>query len=183
MTFDQSTSANNEPLSSHASPTSLHPTDRLFSKAREAQHIWAKLSYAERGVHIAKVKRYVESNPDYIADIIARATGKTRIEALAAEVIPAALACKWYSENSADVLAPRPLKSSHLLFINKRSALHRLPLGVVGIISPWNYPFAIPFGEIVMGLMAGNAVVLKVATNVAPVGIYWRKCSRRWVSC
>ena len=44
-----------------------------------------------------------------------------------------------------------------ILFLNKRSKLHHVPMGVVGIISPWNYPLSIPFGEVCMALMAGNA--------------------------
>jgi succinate-semialdehyde dehydrogenase/glutarate-semialdehyde dehydrogenase len=53
---------------------------------------------------------------------------------------------------------------------NKRSRLEYRPWGVVGIISPWNYPFAIPFSEVVMALLAGNAVILKVAAATAGVG-------------
>ena len=56
------------------------------------------------------------------------------------------------------------------LFLNKRTQILHLPIGVVGIISPWNYPLSIPFGEIVMGLMAGNAVMLKVAAATPAVG-------------
>ena len=47
----------------------------------------------------------------------------------------------------------------------------RVPYGVVGIISPWNYPFTIPFSEVVMGLLAGNAVILKTATETQMVGL------------
>jgi len=62
------------------------------------------------------------------------------------------------------------------LTINKRSYLDRVPVGVVGIISPWNYPFAIPFHEIAMALIAGNGVVLKVATQTLEVGKMIKQC-------
>ncbi len=52
-----------------------------------------------------------------------------------------------------------------LLFLNKSSRIHRTAWGVIGIIAPWNYPLGIPFPEVVMGLLAGNAVVLKMATQ------------------
>jgi acyl-CoA reductase-like NAD-dependent aldehyde dehydrogenase len=52
----------------------------------------------------------------------------------------------------------------------------RVPVGVVGIISPWNYPFAIPFHEVAMALIAGNAVVLKVATQSLEVGKIIKEC-------
>ena len=53
---------------------------------------------------------------------------------------------------------------------NKRSRLYRVPYGVVGVISPWNYPFSIPFAEVAMALLAGNGVVLKVASDSLAVG-------------
>ena len=62
------------------------------------------------------------------------------------------------------------LKPASILFFNKRTVMQRKPLGVVGIISPWNYPLSIPFGEVVMGLMAGNAILLKVAAATPLVG-------------
>ena len=52
---------------------------------------------------------------------------------------------------------------------NKRSYVDRVPVGVVGIISPWNYPFAIPFHEVAMALITGNAVILKVASQTLMV--------------
>lgn len=58
----------------------------------------------------------------------------------------------------------------HILLANKISRISRLPFGVIGIISPWNYPFAIPFSEVVMGLLAGNAVILKTASETQMVG-------------
>ncbi|MBC7171446.1 MAG: aldehyde dehydrogenase family protein, partial [Polyangiaceae bacterium] len=64
----------------------------------------------------------------------------------------------------------KKLSMGSILFANKRNELHRIPLGVVGIISPWNYPLSIPFGEVVMGLMAGNAILLKVAAATIMVG-------------
>jgi acyl-CoA reductase-like NAD-dependent aldehyde dehydrogenase len=59
---------------------------------------------------------------------------------------------------------------SSWLFFNKQSKIIRVPWGVVGIISPWNYPLSIPFGEVVMALMAGNAVILKVAAVTLSCG-------------
>ena len=80
------------------------------------------------------------------------------------------MACKWYAENAEYYLKPRSIPMGNLLFGNKGTSLQFDPIGVVGIISPWNYPFSIPFGEIIMGLMSGNAIILKVASNVFFVG-------------
>lgn len=84
--------------------------------------------------------------------------------------------CKWYAANTAQVLKPQRLTTGNWLYANQVSRLVYEPYGVVGIISPWNYPFTIPFGEIIMGLMAGNAIVLKVASNVTHVGKLIEQC-------
>src|SRR5205807_4441667 len=64
------------------------------------------------------------------------------------------------------ILAPRPVPL-HLMK-HRRSYIHYTPRGVVGIISPWNFPFSIPMGETVMALLAGNAVVVK-PSEVTPL--------------
>lgn len=134
---------------------------KAISRAREAQKIWASFEYRERAVFIRRIKHWLKDHSETIARIIADDTGKSRIDAMATEVIPAILACDWYAKNAEKVLRPKKLRPSSVLFSNKKTVLERYPLGVVGIISPWNYPLSIPFGEIVMGLMAGNAILLK----------------------
>lgn len=134
-----------------------------FEKARVAQKQWAALTFKERAKHLKKMRRYIVDHAEELAQIVSRENGKTRTDALATEVIPCALAASWYAKHTQHYLKPQKLKTSSILFFNKRSEIHRLPLGVVGIISPWNYPLSIPFGEICMALMAGNAILLKVA--------------------
>ena len=100
----------------------------------------AKKIFSERAKHFDAVIKYIDKNADHIAKIISQSTGKTLVDALVAEVIPCAMATKWYRDNAEKHLKAKPLKTSSILFMNKGSSLHRLPLGVVGIISPWNYP-------------------------------------------
>ncbi|MEN6331033.1 MAG: aldehyde dehydrogenase family protein [Smithella sp.] len=92
------------------------------------------------------------------------------MDALSAEVIPAAMGAGYYAKKAELFLRKEKLRPGNLLFANKISWIDRVPWGVIGIISPWNYPFAISFHEVVMALMAGNAVVLKVATQSQEVG-------------
>lgn len=148
---------------------------QMFSHARQAQAIWKDYTFSQRAKHIQKIARYIADYADEIALEINRATSKTLVDALTAEVISCLLACKWYSKNAEKYLKPKRLKTSSLIFVNKKSELHRVPLGVVAIISPWNYPLAIPFGEVIMGLMAGNAIILKVASNVKAIGVLIEK--------
>lgn len=150
--------------------TDLGLLPSMFEKAREAQKQWAAKPFAERAVHVRKMRDYVLAHVDEIAGVVSRDNGKSRMDALATEVIPCALAADWYAKNSQKFLKPKKLPCSNVMFFNKKNLLMRVPMGVVGIISPWNYPLSIPFGEIVMGLMAGNAIFLKVAAATVMVG-------------
>lgn len=142
----------------------------LIKKAREAQQQWAQLSFQQRGQYLKRMESYLADNAEEIALLISRSNGKTQVDALATEVLPCTLACQWYRKNSAKHLRTRKRGSGSLLFFNKQTSMHYQPLGVIGIISPWNYPLSIPFGEILMALMAGNAIFLKVAAATPAVG-------------
>jgi len=140
------------------------------AKARKAQKAWGKKTFRERAAHVHAIRDFVAAEADRIAAVISRSTGKTRIDALSTEVIPAAMGAGYYARKAEQFLRRKRLRPGHLLFANKTSYIDRVPWGVIGIISPWNYPFAIPFHEVIMALMAGNAVILKVATQSQDVG-------------
>jgi succinate-semialdehyde dehydrogenase/glutarate-semialdehyde dehydrogenase len=139
-------------------------------RSREAQIAWSALPVGARSQAILKVRDYVAENADDIAEIISRDSGKTRTDALATEVLAAIMAADYYAKHAEGFLADKTIKPGNLLLANKISKIVRFPFGVIGIISPWNYPFAIPFSEIVMGLLAGNGVILKVATETQMTG-------------
>ena len=138
--------------------------------AREAQASWAETPLRVRQAHARKMGRAIVARVDRIAEIISRSTGKTRMDALSTDVFPGALMASYYARTAPRVLNPRRLGRSSILFFNKVSHLTRAPFGVIGIISPWNYPFGIPLHEVIPALLAGNSVILKVATQVQPVG-------------
>lgn len=139
-------------------------------RARAAQPAWAAAPVRARVAAVRRLRDHIVVNADELAATISRDNGKTRLDALATEVLPAVLAADYYCRTARRFLADRPTGTGSLLLANKRSRIVRAPYGVVGVISPWNYPFAIPFSEVVMALLAGNAVVLKVATQTQVVG-------------
>jgi acyl-CoA reductase-like NAD-dependent aldehyde dehydrogenase len=146
------------------------------ARARLAQSDWAATPVSERGDLLLKVRTYIVEKAEELAATISKDNGKTRVDALATEVIPAAMAISYYAREAEAFLEDRRLGFGSLLFANKRSRVVRVPWGVVGIISPWNYPFGIPFSEVVMALLAGNAVILKVATETQLVGQALQAC-------
>lgn len=150
---------------------SIHILRKMIQHGREAQEFWEKFTVTERVKRVLQIRNYLVENADKIAEIISRDNGKTRTEALATEVLQAAMAISYYCKHAKRFLENKKAGSGNIILINKRSKIVRVPFGVVGIISPWNYPFAIPFSEVVMGLLAGNAVILKTASETQMVGL------------
>ena len=142
---------------------------QALARARKAQSAWAALSYKTRGEYMLRAKDLLVERQDEISDLIAREVGKPALEAMAGEVLPGANLMDYFARQSAKLLRKEEFTLS--VFRNKKSRIEYQPLGVVGIISPWNYPFAIPLGEVVMGLMAGNAVLLKPSEFTPLVGL------------
>jgi succinate-semialdehyde dehydrogenase/glutarate-semialdehyde dehydrogenase len=149
---------------------------RVIEKARIAQKSWVQLSVDERLKHMARVRDYLTENAEEIAEVISRDNGKTRVDALTTEVLPAVMAVNYYAKYAKKFLKERHVPAGNILLLNKRSRIIRVPYGVIGVISPWNYPFSIPFSEVVMGLLAGNAIVLKTATETQMSGRKLEKC-------
>jgi len=150
--------------------TDLKQLPEIFARARSAQKIWAHRSFADRARALRLMRDYILANADELAQVVSQSNGKTLVDAMATEILPCTLACDWYAKHAGKVLRDKKLPIDSPLFINKRTVIQRKPLGVVGIISPWNYPLSIPFGEVIMGLMAGNAIILKVAAATPLVG-------------
>lgn len=140
------------------------------ARAREAQTGWHESGLALRSRIIRAVASLIAERAKELTDTICATTGKPRVDALGTELLPAALLCRYYPRLAKRTLRPKRIKTSSVLFFNKRSLLVREPYGVIGIIGPWNYPLGIPMHELVQALLAGNTVVLKVATQSQPVG-------------
>ncbi len=153
---------------------SVEDLTNMISESRIAQKEWQKLSVKERSKKVLKIKDFLVDNLDNISQTISDDNGKVRFDALSTEVFPAIMATKYYAKKADKFLKPKKIASSSLVLINKRSFVRYEPHGVVGVISPWNYPFAIPFSEVIMALIAGNGVILKTATETQLVGLALR---------
>jgi succinate-semialdehyde dehydrogenase/glutarate-semialdehyde dehydrogenase len=150
--------------------TGLNDISAIVRKAREAQSLWEKLSYNEKSRRIKKAGRSLAQKRDEVVEIICRENGKLAIDALSAEVIPALMAVPFYIKMGRRFCKPHLIRGGNPLMAYKKSRMIFKPWGVAGIISPWNYPFAIPFSEVIMALLAGNAVILKTASLTGGAG-------------
>jgi succinate-semialdehyde dehydrogenase/glutarate-semialdehyde dehydrogenase len=142
----------------------------LVNKAHNAQNLWAQLPYNERAQRIKKAGQSLAEKRNEVTEIICRENGKLKIDALAAEVIPALMAIPYYIRQGRRLCKPQKIRGGNILMVYKQSRMVYKPWGVVGIISPWNYPFSIPFSEVIMALLAGNAVILKTASLTPGAG-------------
>ncbi|MBI2572141.1 MAG: aldehyde dehydrogenase family protein [Candidatus Schekmanbacteria bacterium] len=128
--------------------------------ARKAQASWAKVAVTERARLVRKWRDHFLQRAEEIIDLLVRENGKTREEAILAEVSPPVMLMTYYAAKAPKFLRPRK-RSSWGLSIYKSSTIHHVPLGVVGVISPWNYPCSIPMSDIVTAIVGGNGVALK----------------------
>jgi len=108
-----------------------------------------------------KARRIILSELEEIALLISRETGKPITEAISMELAPTLDLMQYFARKSAGLLSPRRISVGQYALMGRSSYEIYKPLGVVGIISPWNFPWATPIDEVVMALLAGNAVVLK----------------------
>ncbi len=145
--------------------------ERAVKRAREAQGAWAAMSYAERGRVILRARALVLDEMDAIADLISRESGKPVAEALMMELVPTLDLMGFFARRTARLLRDEKINIGQYALMGRSSRIVYKPLGVVGIISPWNFPWAIPLGEVVMALLAGNAVVLKPSELTPLVGL------------
>src|SRR5687768_7663433 len=131
------------------------------TRARSAQHHWAALSFRERGRFILRAREIALDQLEEIATLISRETGKPPTEAISMEIVPTLDLMHYFAEHTKGLLNQRPVDTGQYGLMGRSSYVVYKPLGLVGIISPWNFPWATPLDEIVMALMAGNGVVVK----------------------
>lgn len=134
---------------------------QAVDKARAAQPAWAKLSYEARGQFVLRARELVLAQLEEIATLIATETGKPKPEATSMEIVPTLDLMHYFATKTAKLLKPTRIDLSQYGFMGRSSQVIYKPVGVVGIISPWNFPWATPLDEVVMALMSGNAAVLK----------------------
>jgi acyl-CoA reductase-like NAD-dependent aldehyde dehydrogenase len=130
-------------------------------RAREAQPAWEATPVSERIAALRRFQQILSERPDEVASLICREAGKPVVEALVTEVLVVLDAAKFCIDNAHQFLREQRLPHGNPVMKMKRGKLVREPFGVIGIISPWNYPFSIPAVETLAALITGNAVVLK----------------------
>ena len=141
---------------------------QTVERAHEAASWWASLSWAERRTRLLAWKSYLTRYIGRLAELVHTETGKPLADAQL-EILLAIVHIDWAARNARKVLRPRRVRPG-LVAINMAATLEYQPLGVVGVIGPWNYPVFTPMGSIAYALAAGNAVVFKPSELTPAVG-------------
>lgn len=161
----------------HVPHCSTQDVIEAVDRARTAQPAWAALPFRQRARVMIRFHDLILKRKDELFDVIQSETGKSRRDCFV-ELFAVACEARYDAYNGAKYLRPRRVKSA--IPLRDRSSVVYHPLGVVGIISPWNFPFILSVGDAIPALLAGNAVVVKPAT-LTPLTMIWAR--ERLVEC
>lgn len=135
------------------------------ARARVAQKDWGESTFRERRKLLSTILAHVLDHADELCEVVVRDAGKTRENAVMGEIWPVCEKLRWTIRNGEKHLRPERMSSG--LFLHKKATVLYQPLGVIGVICPWNYPLQNVLGPTIPALFAGNAVVVKVSEQVA----------------
>jgi acyl-CoA reductase-like NAD-dependent aldehyde dehydrogenase len=136
----------------------------VVARARAAQPGWEALGFEGRGRILRRAQKWVLDNTDRIAQTIVSENGKAYEDALLAEVGYAAGAFGYWAKNAPKYLEDERIRSSSPFVMGRKLVVRYAPVGVAGVIGPWNYPLTNSFGDCIPALAAGNSCVLKPAS-------------------
>jgi acyl-CoA reductase-like NAD-dependent aldehyde dehydrogenase len=168
LTFDSLNPATGQVVGSHPKQSAQAVREAVGS-AETAAAWWARLGHAERRRRLLDYKAVVTRHLRELAELVHQETGKPVADA-SLELVLAITHLDWAARNAPKVLGRRRV-SSGMLGVNLAATLEYLPLGVVGVIGPWNYPVFTPMGSIAYALAAGNAVVFKPSELTPGIGV------------
>jgi acyl-CoA reductase-like NAD-dependent aldehyde dehydrogenase len=140
----------------------------MAARGRAAQPEWEAYGYEGRARVLLRAQKWLMDNADRVVETICSETGKTFEDANLAEIGYAGNAFGFWAKNASEYLADERIKSSQVLVKGKKLILRYRPLGLIGVIGPWNYPLTNSFGDCIPALAAGNSVILK-PSEVTPL--------------
>ncbi len=160
------------------SPVTLEPIGELvcanqedvaaaISRARAAQPAWAATPMRQRAAIVERALGILLRRQDEIIDTVVKETGKAQTDAMTMEVFSVADQLCYYAKNTEKFLAPRKRRIHGMMGLMKQLRIVYKPLGVVGLITPWNGPFVLVMNQATQAILAGNTVVAK-GSEVTP---------------
>src|SRR5690349_22720648 len=141
----------------------------LAARARAAQPGWNELGFEGRARVLRRAQKWMLDNADRIIDVVVSESGKTHEDAQLADFGYTVAALGFWAKEGPKYLADERVPSwNNPVAAGKKLIIRYAPIGVVGVIGPWNYPIANSFGDCIPALAAGNSVILK-PSEVTPL--------------
>ena len=140
----------------------------LVAAAREAQPAWEAIGFGGRAEVLLAARSWLVANTERVVETIVSETGRPADETQFAELVYGLSALEFWAKRAPAYLADEEIETASPLVRGRTLKVRYAPLGVVGVIGPWNYPFNNSFGDCIPALAAGNAVVLK-PSEVTPL--------------
>ncbi|KAG9139427.1 hypothetical protein Leryth_021577 [Lithospermum erythrorhizon] len=144
------------------------------AQARKAQVIWAKSSFKQRRQFLRILLKYIVEHQDLICEVSSRDTGKTMVDASLGEIMTTCEKITWLLSEGEKWLKPE-YRSSGRSMMHKKSRVEFHPLGVIGAIVSWNYPFHNIFNPMLAAVFAGNSIVIKVSEYASWSGCFYMR--------
>jgi len=143
--------------------------EAMAARGRAAQPTWEDMGFDERGLVLRRAQKWMLDNADRIVDVVVSESGKTHEDAQLADLGYTVSALGFWAKHAARYLAEERVPSwNNPIAFGKKLVIRYAPIGVVGVIGPWNYPIANSFGDCIPALAAGNSVILK-PSEVTPL--------------
>jgi acyl-CoA reductase-like NAD-dependent aldehyde dehydrogenase len=163
-------------------PATLEPLGEVFlasnegcrqalAAAHQAFPVWNRMTYAQKKKIFRAARDILLARSNEVAELISREKGSPIVETMNTDVLSGLELLDYYGHNLDRIRAPHKQKLHMPFLAHKKSAFHFQPLGVNLIISPWNFPFIIPFGDTLSALAAGNTVVLRPSSSTPFTGL------------
>jgi acyl-CoA reductase-like NAD-dependent aldehyde dehydrogenase len=146
-----------------------HEVQAIVDDVAGVQPFWAQLPLADRARYMRRAAQAIIDQLEELAELLSREQGKAINESYVMELLPTIDSLRWLSDAGPGIIADERV-ALPVFIKQKRARFTYEPLGVVGVIAPWNYPWSIPFGEVAIALLAGNGVVLKPASLTPLIG-------------
>jgi acyl-CoA reductase-like NAD-dependent aldehyde dehydrogenase len=140
----------------------------LVATAREAQKGWEELGFEGRGKVLKRMQKWLLDHADEVVDTIVAETGKTHEDARLVELAYGANALGFWAKKAPKWLADEKVHTTNPFVLLRSLKVRYRPVGVVGVIGPWNYPLVNSVGDAIPALAAGNAVIVK-PSEVTPL--------------
>lgn len=145
--------------------------DKVVEGAWATYESWHQTTFRERRRMLSRLREVIEQRKQDLAKLISDEVGKPIAESYLGDIFGTLGTCAWLIDNGERELKTKQISLNNPLMASKRSYIAFEPLGVIGIIAPWNYPFSIPMMAILMAVMAGNTVVLKPSEKSPLTGL------------